>query len=263
MSKIDDKQFASMLELNWKIKSMADFFGVDKSTIYKKKKALNIVRIDPGRSKIIKCPTIKTKEIPKYAEIQKNIREDFAVEPYTKLDIVSFDIETTNLTADFSVLLCACIKPFGRDAIVFRIDDYNKKWSTERMDDSGIVKAIACELVKHAIIITHYGSKFDLPYMKAKMSKYGLIPLPPLFNIDTWRIAKNNFQVSSRKLANLSRYFELGSKSGVEGDLWLQAGMNGNVAALDKIIEHNIQDVILLEKLAAISFPYVKSIPKS
>ena len=94
------------------------------------------------------------------------------------------------------------------------------------------------------------------------MTKHGVEPLPPMFGIDSWRIAKNNFKVSSRRLKNLAEYFDVGTKGGVEGGLWMDAAYNGSREAMDKIVEHNIIDVEVLEKLACISFHYLKSIPK-
>jgi len=240
---ITDDEIIESLNGGMSVAEIADEFCIDKSTIYKRLKNLNVVLS------------------------HKNIKHDFD-EAFPKnnnsvnLDFVCFDLETTNLTADFSIILCACIKPFGRAPIVFRADECNKNWKTHRMDDTIIVQKIAKELSKHAIVITHYGSKFDLPFLKAKMAKCCIPTLPPMFNIDTWRIAKNNFQIGSRRLANMSVYFELGKKSGVDGPLWLKAGMDGDKKAMDEIVEHNIQDVILLERLASLSFPYLKSIPK-
>ena len=187
--------------------------------------------------------------------------ELLAMNPAVNLDFVCFDLETSNLKADFSVLLAACIKPFGQESIVFRADDY-PEWEHYRADDSKITRDIAKELRKHAIVIGHYSQKFDLPYLRAKMVKHNLEPLPPMFGIDTWRIAKNNFQVSSRRLQNLVRFFDVGAKGQVEGGLWMSAAYDGSREAMDEIVKHNIVDVEVLEKLACISFPYLKSIPK-
>lgn len=183
-------------------------------------------------------------------------------EPVINLDFVTFDLETTNLTADFSVILCACIKPFGGEPMVFRADEYNPNWASERSNDEAITRAIAEELAKHAIVVTHYGSKFDIPYLRAKMVKHRIMPLPPMFGIDTYAIAKPSFKVSSRRLENLARYFDLGKKHKVEGGLWVRAGMDGDIDALDEIVAHNILDCELLEKLAALSFPFARSIRK-
>jgi len=188
-------------------------------------------------------------------------REILAMKSAVNLDFVTFDIETTNLTADFSIMLCACIKPFGGMPVVFRGDDY-PAWVTKKSDDSGIITDVANELRKHAIIVTHYGSGFDVPYMQAKMIKYGLPALPPMFGVDTYRIAKSNMRVASRRLQSLCNYLEIGVKSPVEGNLWLKAAMEGRREDIDAIVEHNIVDCEVLERLASVLFPYLRSIKR-
>jgi len=177
------------------------------------------------------------------------------------LDFVSFDIETSNLDADFSVMLSAVIKPYGQAPLVYRADKY-PEWNACRSNDKGIVTDVANELAKHAIVITHYGQKFDIPFLRAKMRKHRLPFLPPMFGIDTWRIAKNNFKVSSRRLANLSSYFGIGTKDSVDGSIWMAAAYNGDTEALNHIVEHNIVDCQVLENLACLSFPFLKSMPR-
>ena len=187
--------------------------------------------------------------------------ELLTMKPSTHLDFVSFDIETSNLQADFSVLLSAVIKPYGQEPVVFRSDTYDS-WANNRANDGDIVKDISSELQKHAIVITHYGDRFDIPFLRAKMVHHGLPPLPHMFGVDSWKIARNNFKVSSRRLKNLAHYFDIGEKEGVEGSLWMNASYNGSKEAMDEIVAHNIIDCEVLEKLASISFPYLKSIQK-
>jgi len=206
-------------------------------------------------------PTVENGSVEQPPRSTLTTEELLETKPSVNLDFVTFDIETSNLKADFSVLMSAVIKPFGKEPIVFRGDDY-PEWKNQRADDSGLVKDIAKELKKHAIVITHYGQRFDIPFLRAKMVKYGLEPLPQMFGIDSWRIAKNNFQVSSRRLQNLVRFFDIGEKEGVDGALWMEAAYNGDRKAMDAIVEHNIQDVLVLEKLACLTFSYLRSIPK-
>lgn len=189
------------------------------------------------------------------------VEQLLGMQPAVNLDFVSFDLETSNLKADFSILLSAVIKPFGQEPVVFRADDY-PNWEKNRGNDKGITEDIAKELKRHAIVITHYGMYFDIPFLRAKMVRHGLEPLPQMFAIDSWAIARKNFQVSSRRLKNLARFFRIGEKGQVEGDLWIAAAYDGDRKAMDEIVEHNIIDCEVLEKLAAISFPYLKSIPK-
>ena len=206
----------------------------------------------------VECPAIKKDtERP----LRMTVDDLLAMKPAINLDFVSFDIETSNLKADFSVLLTAVIKPFGCDPIIFRADDY-KGWAKDRANDVAITIDIANELRKHAIVITHYGTRFDVPFLRAKMVHHGLEPLPMMFAIDTWKIARDNFQVSSRRLKNLGTYFSLGEKEAVDGGLWMQAAYNGDRASMDAIVAHNVRDCEVLEKLGAVSFPFLRSIPK-
>ncbi len=201
------------------------------------------------------------KHVKEEPRMTVTVPELLAMRPSVNLDFVCFDIETSNLKADFSIFMVACIKLYEQEAIVFRVDNY-PEWTVDRANDSKITRDIAKELRKHAIVIGHYSQRFDLPYFRAKMVKHGLEPLPPMFGIDTWRIAKNNFQVSSRRLQNLVRFFDIGEKGQVDGALWMDAAYNGSKEALDEIVTHCIKDVEVLEKLACISFPYLRSIPK-
>lgn len=189
------------------------------------------------------------------------IEEFLRLRPSISLDFASFDIETSNLKADFSIVLSAVIKPFGRPPVVFRADNY-PNWEKNRNHDKAIVIDIANELIKHAIIVTHYGTGFDIPYLKAKMTYHGLQPLPPRFMVDSYQIAKRNFATSRRRLETLGEYFGLGKKSAVEGVLWVDAAYGGDRKSMDAIVEHNIVDCEILEKLAALTFEYLKSIPK-
>jgi len=191
------------------------------------------------------------------------IEQLLKMETAVNLDFACFDLESSNLNADFSIMLSAVVKPFGREPIVFRGDNY-PSWKQSRTNDSYIVRDVAEELGKHAIIVTHYGSSgaFDLPYLRAKMVHHGIAPMPTMFGVDTYRIAKANFKVSSRRLQNLVSYFDIGDKGGVEGALWMEAAYDGTKKAMDEIVEHNIIDVLVLEKLACVTFPYLKSIPR-
>ena len=190
------------------------------------------------------------------------VPELLSIRPSVNLDFVMFDLETSGFDADWDILLSACIKPYGQDPIVFRADNY-PEWITNRADDKKITIDIAKELQKHAIVVGHYSEKFDTMFLRAKMFRHGLEPLPQMFGIDTWRIALKNFKVSSRRQRSLSIFAQLRpQKEEPEGDRWMRASFGGDKDAMDKIVAHNILDVQELEKLACISFPYLRSIPK-
>ncbi len=208
------------------------------------------------------CSEPKTKDEPyEQTEILESITELLATPVGIDLDFCSFDLETTNLKADFGIILTGALKPYGRDTMVWRGDSY-PTWDSDRANDRAIVTDIYNELKRHAVIITHYGTGFDIPYLRAKMMFYGLPQLPPMFGVDTYQIAKKNMLLARRRLETISAYLGLGVKHGVEGNLWIDASMNGSKHSMDMIVKHNVVDVELLEKLACICFPYMRSIGK-
>ena len=184
-----------------------------------------------------------------------------AINPATALDFVMFDLETSGFDADWDILLTACIKPYGQDPITFRADNY-PTWRTHKANDKQITLDISNELKKHAIIIGHYSKSFDIRFIRAKMLRHGIPVLPPMFGIDTWKIAFDNFKISSRRLSNIARLVNADEKEEVDGTRWMRAAFNGDTEAMDKIMEHNILDCRVLEKVACLSFPFMKSIPK-
>lgn len=194
-----------------------------------------------------------SKEESKEEEQLLAVGEVLALQPRVHLDFVSFDLETSNLRADFAILLTACIKPYGKEPMTFRADDYD--WN-----DRQIATDIGNELARHAIVVTHYGTGFDVRFLRAKMIEAGVPPLPPMFGVDTYLIAKTNMLVSRRRLEALAEYLSLGKKSSVEGRLWMEAAYHRSKPALDEILKHNIVDCQILERLATLLFPYLRSI---
>uniref|UniRef100_A0A6M3KUZ6 Putative RNase_H superfamily protein n=1 Tax=viral metagenome TaxID=1070528 RepID=A0A6M3KUZ6_9ZZZZ len=193
--------------------------------------------------------------------MQMNVKELLGMTPAKNLDFVMFDLETSGFDADWDILLTCAIKPFGQPTKTWRADVY-PTWATERANDRQMTIDIATELATHAVVIGHYSSKFDVKFLRAKMIRHGLEPLPPMFGLDTWKIALDNFKVSNRRMRSLANFVGIGEKEEVDGTRWMRAAFNGDTKAMDAILAHNILDVEILEKLACLSFGYVKSIPR-
>lgn len=199
-------------------------------------------------------------ELPPMDAVGRSVMDEVAaVKHKIALDFVSFDIETSGLDADWSIILSAVVKPYGQKPVVFRADSY-PEWLSNRANDEPIVADVALELGRHAVIVTHYGTKFDIRYLRAKMMRYGLSPLPLMRGMDTYKIAKDNMAVSRRRLDVLSAYLFNGKKTQVSGNIWMDVAYNGSKERLDEIVAHNIQDCELLEQLAQIYYPYVKTL---
>lgn len=167
------------------------------------------------------------------------------------LSAATFDIETTSLNADFGVLLCAVIKPSypNSKAVVLRADRLNKNWKTKRSDDRVIVKRVAEELQKYDVVCAHNGTYFDLPFIRTRMARWGLGCLPEIKILDPCHLARNKLKMSFNSLERLADFLGFNTKTTVDGDLWIRAGLDGDKKAMDYICAHCEADVAMLEKL--------------
>jgi len=68
------------------------------------------------------------------------------------MKIAMFDIETSNLNADYGILLCAVIKPLEKKPIALRLDE-TKRYKVDKADDSELVEQIRKELQNYDIIV--------------------------------------------------------------------------------------------------------------
>lgn len=167
------------------------------------------------------------------------------------IKVASFDLECSSLNADFGIILCGVIKPQSGEPIVFRSDTLNKKWKTQRSDDSAVVKAIIDELGKYDILCAHNGLKFDLPYLRTRAARWGMPPFHSPKLIDPVLIARRNLRMSYNGLERIADFLGVNTKTRVDGAVWQAASLDGDKAAMDEIVSHCIEDVAMLEVIVS------------
>lgn len=166
-----------------------------------------------------------------------------------QISCACFDLETTNLSADFGVVLCGVVLPAGGKPRVFRADKLNPKWDRCRSDDSAVVNAIVAELAQYDIWVAHNGARFDVPFLRTRLLKCKGEPLPTRKLIDPVWLARNKLKMSFNSLAAIAKHLGVNSKTDVDPDQWLAAALDGDRKAMGYIVEHCIQDVYVLEKV--------------
>lgn len=163
------------------------------------------------------------------------------------LDIEAFGF---NLEADLGIILSYSIKVldqniFYEDAI--SLEDLKK----ELPEDKRVVKHLISDIFKFDRLITYYGCRFDIPYIRTRalicnldFPEYG-----SLVHNDIFFVIKNRFKLSSRKLEYVTRQL-LGKtrKTHLEPRYW-RAALRGDETALGYVKEHNRADVEDLEDL--------------
>ena len=164
--------------------------------------------------------------------------------------LIGWDLETTNLSAIMGRILCCSFKviqPDRKGEIITLRGDDRKYRRPDITDDGDLCQAIRDKLESYDVIVGHNSKLFDRKFLNARLLRAGARPLAPQFHIDTMWLIRTHFRISS-KLDNVQKYLKLpDEKTPISWDDWQRAaGFDRN--AMDKIVEHNIKDVIVLEQ---------------
>lgn len=163
--------------------------------------------------------------------------------------IAYFDIETAvSLHADRGFMLSWCLK--NENDKVVKYDIIRKEELFNLEFDKRIVKSAIQEIENNDIIVTYYGKGFDAPYLRTR-AIYWDLPFPEYGTVMHWDLyyqVKRLLKVSRRSLDNVTNLFGISGKTHIDWFVWLNA-QYGDKKALKSVLEHNKQDVIILEKL--------------
>jgi len=168
--------------------------------------------------------------------------------PEAQEKIGFLDIESTNLKADFGIILSWCLVPMNGDVIMERSITAKE---LKTVLDRNVVEAAIKTISQFDRIVGHYSTRFDLPFLRSRalankldFPKYGQIK-----TADTWLMAKYKLKISSNRLENVARFlFGETEKTRIDSLHWTRALM-GNKEALDYILDHCRRDVRDLKRV--------------
>lgn len=174
-----------------------------------------------------------------------------------------FDIETGNLKANFGILLSYAIKVENEDKIYFGTvtkDDYDNKTLDKRL-----VQQCIDDLSKFDEILTYYGTRFDIPFVRSRALYWGLeFPKYGFINHkDIYYMVKNRLCFSSNHLETACRFLGINEKTHIDNAAWVLAACTADKKSLNEMLDHNKKDVIITEKLYHRLQDYVKSTRRS
>jgi len=157
------------------------------------------------------------------------------------------DVECSGLVADFGILLTWCIKEYGKS------DIYNDLINEKDLRgdlDKRITKSLALEIQNYDTIITYYGTKFDLSFIRSRCLYHNLdfSPYGSIKHIDVYYMVKSKLRLSRNRLETACRLLGIKGKTHLDGRYWVKA-LTGDKKAINYILTHNKADVIILEKL--------------
>lgn len=180
---------------------------------------------------------------------------------------VAWDLECTSLSGMIGRIICGVVKDvvppeYGNGKVrVYRGDDPKYRNRKDTADDGKLVQAIRDDLEQADIIIGHNSILFDRKFLNARLMKAGLQPLSPKFMIDSMWAIRTHLRASS-KLQNIQQFLGLpDEKTPISWDQW-QRGAAYDGEAIDDIVDHCIQDVLVLEEAYWRIKPLVRTISR-
>ena len=154
--------------------------------------------------------------------------------------VLIWDIEATDLRADVGELLCIGYKWLGGRTRVLR--------RAAPLDDKDCAAAFAAVMARADFHVTWYGTRYDLPFLRTRLLRWGLEPPPPVAHLDLWRVLRTRFKLHSNRLEAWANFLGLGHKVPVSPAEWHRAAL-GDPAAMRLVARRCRQDVDLLEAI--------------
>lgn len=162
--------------------------------------------------------------------------------------VLLFDIEATNLQADFGVVLCIAWKWHGESKVYHRSITQAPTFAKDPTNDKWLIQEFGKVLEQADVAVFHYGMYFDAPYLQTRALYHGMKPLhmPPM--VDTWRICRKRLKLHSNRLASIAALLGVSEKTPLDGPTWVRA-MAGNKKAIKYVVDHCLQDVVVLDEV--------------
>ncbi|MEM0142384.1 MAG: ribonuclease H-like domain-containing protein [Candidatus Parvarchaeum sp.] len=187
---------------------------------------------------------------------------------------IVFDIEATNLAADFGILLDVgyTVYPGVNNGLIevhqASIDPASVR-ASGRIDlaDKEVAEVISEKFADADILVGHYIKKYDVPFLNTRLMYHNLQPLRPQTKfIDSWAYLRKNLKLHNNRLDSATHFFSFtekdfavrvindltgvskiinvkGEKTGYAADAWINAAINPE--ALATVDYHNTIDVVV------------------
>ena len=167
------------------------------------------------------------------------------------MDILAYDIEASNLNADFGIVLTFGSKFVGKGRTeVLNILDYQDTSKDLIKAERRLLIDVSERMLSADVWLGHYSTWYDLPFLNSRLLYHKLPILPPNFSqLDTWKIAKNRLKLRNNRLVTISEFIGTrDEKNAIKPEQWLRA-LSGHRPSMDYIVEHNRRDVLVLEEV--------------
>jgi uncharacterized protein YprB with RNaseH-like and TPR domain/predicted RNA-binding Zn-ribbon protein involved in translation (DUF1610 family) len=177
--------------------------------------------------------------------------------------ILSFDLETADLSANRGHIICAAAKWVGEKMVyTWRIDEGDGYRDTPQSfyNDKHIVEGLKPLLEEADAVLAYYGSGFDVPYLNTRAIINKVAPPIPYTLIDPWKTARSQLKLARNDMGSVASVFGARPKTHLPWDDW-QRARYGDSAAISKLLKYNINDIKVLEEIYLEMRPVIQHHP--
>lgn len=177
-----------------------------------------------------------------------------------------FDIETSDLNADWGFLLSYCIKYEGGGIIKRCITP--KEVLNDKLRDHRLIKEFARDVLLFDTLVVYYGKdtggryqRHDIPFMRTRFEFWrhkGFPKQKEMGIIDVYDVVKSKLKLKRNSMQYACNFLGIINKTTPHDFGVWQRARDGNRAALRKILKHNEEDVITTEELYKRIYHYKK-----
>ena len=172
------------------------------------------------------------------------------------------DIESGGLNANFDYMLTWCIKT--RDKEEYREGVINQGDILQYKFDKELIKELIEAIKEYDVLITYYGTKFDIPFIRTRAMSHRLkfLSFGSAQHKDVYYMVKCRMRLGRSSLDSACAALGIKGKNHIKGNFWMRAKV-GDPQALAYVLDHNKKDCQILEKLHKRIEEYVKDTTKS
>ena len=177
--------------------------------------------------------------------------------------ILIWDIESSDLVADFGTIICIGWKWLGEKEPVHIqcLSDF-PRWKQDVTDDKRLVQAFYPRLIEADMMVTYFGTGFDKKMVQSKLLEHGLAPPPNTPHVDLFYTVKSNMVLSRKRLENVSEFLGCPTKkTPIKPKVWKRA-QAGYPEAIEYVTKHCHNDVLITEYTYLKLRPYARQHPR-
>ena len=167
------------------------------------------------------------------------------------MNILSWDIEASNLNADFGIVLCVGFKTVeaGKPEVL-NILDYRDEGGDLIRAEKRLLKDVVVRLLAADAWLTHFGTHYDINFVNTRLVYHELPTIPANYpHVDTWKVSRNRLKLRNNRLITISEFLNTHhEKNAIKPEQWLRA-LGGHEPSMRYIVEHCRRDVLTLEEV--------------